>query len=106
MIADFEPAYSSTGIISPHGDIAIALDRACEHRNILSMLAPVLRQIIVDGLPLENLRPACPDCWRVLDLRLWQPQAGGWYLKLRETFAAGRRWTFRYNGQAFVPVVD
>jgi hypothetical protein len=106
MIADSKLAPPSSSFTLPCGETAIALDRACEHRSMLSMIAPVLRQIIVDGLSPENLRPACPDCWRVLDIRLWQPEAGGWYLKLREGFAAGRKWTFRYNGQTFVAVLD
>ena len=105
MVADPKLVFSTSSFTLPCGETDIALERSCEHRSMVPQLAPALRQVIMDGAP-QNLRPMCPDCRRVLDLRLWQPEAGGWYLKLRESFAAGRKWTFHYTGQTFVRVVD
>ncbi len=106
MTANPKPASPASSFTLSYGETAIALERSCEHRSMLLRIAPTLGQVIVDGVPPKGLRPMCPDCRRVLDLRLWQPEAGGWYLKLRESFAAGRKWTFRYNGQTFVAIAD
>ncbi len=76
------------------------LDRECAHREVIQTIAPSLSP--VTGAHGENLKLTCQDCWQVLDIRLWRPEAGGWYLKLRERFAAGRRWTFRREGQTWI----
>jgi hypothetical protein len=79
------------------------LDRECAHREVIQTIAPSARTTST-GAHAENIKLTCQDCWQVLDLRLWRPEAGGWYLKLRERFAAGRRWTFRYEGQTWIAI--
>ncbi len=69
-------------------------ERECAH----TLVAPDVLGLGQDSLQPAQLRQRCPDCRRPLELRVWQPTAGGWYVAVREIGAAGRRWSWRYDG--------
>lgn len=78
------------------------LDRECTHAGAIPAVAPALDRARAERVTSVKLRVPCPDCWFELDLRLWRPEAGDWYLRLQERFVAGRGWNFRYEAGRWV----
>ncbi len=70
----------------------------CSHPGLVPALEPSLKNVRGRGPREFLLQVSCPDCWLDVSVRLWRPEAGGWYLKVRECWAAGRTWMFRYEG--------
>ena len=68
-------------------------ERECAHTRI----RPDALGLAQEALQTSRLRQRCPDCRRAVELRIWQPTAGGWHIGLRELAAAGRRWSWRYD---------
>jgi hypothetical protein len=55
-------------------------------------------------MPIERseslrVRRYCPDCRQRIELRMWQPTSGGWRLVVREIHAAGRSWSWIFDGK-------
>lgn len=73
----------------------------CTHLRLVPALEPSLQNVRRGGLREHMLQVACPDCWLEVSVRLWRPESGGWYLKVRECWAAGRTWMFRYEGNTW-----
>lgn len=75
----------------------------CTHAGLVPAIEPSLHNVWADGMRAFTLQTACPDCWLEISVRLFRPEAGGWYLKMQERLAAGRTWMFRYEGQTWHP---
>ena len=74
----------------------------CSHTAILATVEPAVKQMITDEDRAIKFQECCPDCWWVLDVRLWPPVSGGWYLRLQERLAAGRQWYYRREGDRWI----
>ena len=79
----------------------VELVRECTHEAITETLAPPRQQAMASGLGALHLRACCSSCYREVDVRLWLPEAGQWYLGVQERLAAGRAWIFRWTGDTW-----
>ena len=75
----------------------------CTHAGLVPAIEPSLEQARAAGMRGFTVQASCPGCWLEISVRLWQPEAGGWYLNIQERLAAGRSWIFRYEGHAWHP---
>ena len=74
----------------------------CQHVAILATVDVAVKQILPDEERAIKFQEFCPACSWVLDVRLWPPLNGGWYLRLQERFAAGRQWYYRREGDRWI----
>lgn len=75
------------------------------HLSVLPVVEPVFKTTVTSGLPTRKVRILCPDCWLKVNVRIWRPEAGSWYLQLQELLAAGRTWNFRYDAEVWQPTL-
>jgi len=75
----------------------------CSHGALVPALKPAFTHRQAEGFRTFTLHTSCPDCWLGFVARFWQPEAGGWLLKVQEHLAAGRCWMFRYEDEIWRP---
>lgn len=80
----------------------VELVRECTHEAITTTVEPPFKQANPSGMGALRLRECCSACYREVDVRIWLPEAGEWYLRLQERLAAGRTWIFRWTGDTWV----
>lgn len=94
-----EPVSGNHLVYAPR--FGIELMNECDHAVVTAELTPTTALATAADAEIPCSCVRCPRCSRTVTVRFWRPASGGWYLRLRDSFAAGRMSIFRYTGHGW-----